>query len=106
MTTAFELARDQLGLVGGKDDPMSREIAIKVVELVEDGERDPWRLCALVVEALRSTRATTSCGPEQGEKKVVMVVGEPTKQSGGTHKAGRVGNRVDGGLSKIGLPGQ
>jgi hypothetical protein len=51
MTKAFEGALRALDLVD-RTDPAADMVAKKIIELVNQGERDPVRLCDRAVEAL------------------------------------------------------
>jgi hypothetical protein len=55
LTDAYEHACAALGLVGHSD-PLNDTIAKMIVERAKRGELDPVRLCAAVLEELRSTR--------------------------------------------------
>ena len=41
MGLAFEMARTALRLDDGRDNPLNRTVAEKIIELAQDGERDP-----------------------------------------------------------------
>ena len=51
MTTAYEAARDRLGLVD-RSDPLTQLVARKVIEVAQTGVRDPDDLCERVVTAI------------------------------------------------------
>jgi hypothetical protein len=51
MTTAYELAREQLGLVE-RSDPLTELVARKVIEIAQTGIRDPDQLCERVIAAI------------------------------------------------------
>jgi hypothetical protein len=48
---AFEAALDKLGLVG-RDDPATEFVALKIIELAQQGVRDADELCERAVKAL------------------------------------------------------
>jgi hypothetical protein len=52
MTTAYEAALRELGLVN-RNDPCTEIIARKIIECAQTGERDPKRLCELAVNDIR-----------------------------------------------------
>ena len=51
MSLAFQLSCDALGLKRSADDPATRMVAAKVIELAERGVRDPGRLARMTIEA-------------------------------------------------------
>jgi hypothetical protein len=51
LTAAFEAALSKLGLVN-RYDPITTEVAKRVMQLAKEGERDPGRLCEGAVTAL------------------------------------------------------
>jgi hypothetical protein len=51
MTTAYEAARDRLGLTD-RSDPLTQLLAKKVIEIAQTGVRDPNQLCDRVVESI------------------------------------------------------
>jgi hypothetical protein len=52
MSAAFNAVCDSLQLIN-RDDPLTQIIARKVVEVAGTGERDPERLCDLVLLAVK-----------------------------------------------------
>jgi hypothetical protein len=52
MSAAFNAVCDSLQLIN-RDDPLTQIIARKVVELAGTGERDPERLCDLVLLSVK-----------------------------------------------------
>jgi hypothetical protein len=59
MSAAFEAACRSLGLVD-RDDPFAEIVARKVIEVAGTGERDPERLCALALLALKAAIERTA----------------------------------------------
>jgi hypothetical protein len=51
MSAAFEAALCKLGLIG-RSDPVTMAVAKLIIEFAKVGERDPERLCALVLQQL------------------------------------------------------
>jgi hypothetical protein len=51
MSLAFQQSCDALGLKRSADDPATRMVAAKVIELAERGVRDPERLARMTIEA-------------------------------------------------------
>ena len=51
MTTAYEAALQELGLVD-RADPVTEIVANKIIETVRMGERNPARICEIVVKDL------------------------------------------------------
>jgi len=51
LVSAYESALQEIGLE--REDPLAFTIARKVIALAKNGERDPKKLCASVVTALR-----------------------------------------------------
>jgi hypothetical protein len=52
MSTTFERACRSLGLAH-RTDPLREVVAQKIIQLSQQGERDPARLCERVLQALR-----------------------------------------------------
>jgi len=52
MTTAYEAVLPELGLAD-RADPLTDLVARKIIALARTGERDPERLCELVVKEIR-----------------------------------------------------
>jgi hypothetical protein len=57
MIAAFKAVCLSLQLAD-RDDPLTQLVAQKVIEIAGTGERDPERLCALVLAALEGDRRT------------------------------------------------
>jgi hypothetical protein len=55
MGIAFECARSALRI--SADDPLSAEVAMKIIELAQSGERDSEKLCDFAIEGLLPPRA-------------------------------------------------
>jgi hypothetical protein len=51
MTTAYEAARERLGLIE-RSDPLTELVAKKVIEIAQTGVRDPGQLCDRVVASI------------------------------------------------------
>jgi hypothetical protein len=51
LISAYESALQEIGLE--REDPLALMIARKVIALAKSGERDPKKLCASVITALR-----------------------------------------------------
>jgi hypothetical protein len=51
MTTAYEAARERLGLIE-RSDPLTQLVAKKVIEIAQTGVRDPGQLCDRVVASI------------------------------------------------------
>jgi len=56
MTTAYEAARERLGLVD-RSDPLTELVASRIIEIARTGVRDPDRLCEQVLRSIRTTDA-------------------------------------------------
>ncbi|HWM47930.1 MAG TPA: hypothetical protein VNR11_13580 [Xanthobacteraceae bacterium] len=54
MTTAYEAARERLGLVD-RSDPLTELVAGRIIEIARTGVRDPGQLCEQVLRAIRTT---------------------------------------------------
>ena len=55
MTVAYEDVLRELKLAD-RADPLTEIIAKKIIELAQTGERDPKRLCGLVLQAIQPER--------------------------------------------------
>lgn len=56
MTTAYEAARERLGLID-RSDPLTELVASRIIEIARTGVRDPDRLCEQVLRSIRTTDA-------------------------------------------------
>ena len=59
---AFEAAAERLSL-SQRDNPLRRLLASLIVECARSGERDPERLCTMVVAALQERLVPTQTSP-------------------------------------------